>query len=618
MIGLFRRLNADGLVRQYISGAAIVIFVLLSAIGASKPLHLDNMDFPAVAEQTAQTGIPVYYHGEETPQGLGLYHPPLYIYLLAAWFRVFGSGEAQVRLFGMMCALLQGVIVLAILGTIFGKAAASRWAPWFWAMFLLNPYTIQTAAIADIDPTIYGPLICAALLATLRLSWRDGVWRTDAITAAEYGWVSFALLLCFWAKLTTIVLVLPFVFFLLITRLGIRRAAIAATAMTASALGGFLATYWLYGMITGLDVGYTFGFTWMSFVQRGSSARPGLMARIGDHITNLRGMVPFMVTWIGLVPWLSATAVLACCTFIYARLRSRRALHYGLALLLAFSSTLYYCAKVFTFGAAPFKYVFVYWGLIVTSLLFILDRDVLKNGHSISRGRRSRPLIKYASLVLLYVAGAAWAMKVVRDSLILDGLNGPYRFVVVYAPAVLLLAGIVLYDRVRAGILLTISALVLYCAFQLGIGISQSRVDYATTYDYGQTGFMDTVAYLKLNTRPDQVIVSMKDIGYRCRRRYFENYGALYGDEASATRMLALIGGGTATYAVFTEGRGQDQLLMNPRVQQWVLKNCVLVASFGNYRIYQLAAAVAAQRAAACASMPMPAGSAASTVQNTR
>src|ERR1700704_5416413 len=99
-------------VRGAISRGSVLLFLVLAAHQAATPLHLDNMDFPAVAEATAHSGKPVYYRGEENRLHSGLYPPPLYIYALAEWFRIFGSGPAQARMFGALCALLQGGIAL--------------------------------------------------------------------------------------------------------------------------------------------------------------------------------------------------------------------------------------------------------------------------------------------------------------------------------------------------------------------------------------------------------------------------------------------------------------------------------------------------------------------------
>src|SRR5579884_2597494 len=188
------------------SAAIIFVFIILFALTAWKPLHLDNVDFPAAAQKTAETGRPVYYRGENEAIAYALYHPPLYVYLLAAWMRFFGSTETAVRLFGMLCALLQGFIVLQIIRALFGPELWRRYVPWFWAVFLLNPYTVQTAGIADIDSTVYGPLLCLALLVVVRLDWDDGVWKENAPRPWAYFYVVLALTLCLWAKLTTVFL----------------------------------------------------------------------------------------------------------------------------------------------------------------------------------------------------------------------------------------------------------------------------------------------------------------------------------------------------------------------------------------------------------------------------
>lgn len=564
-----------------------LVFFLLFASGASKPLHLDNMDFPAVAAQTAITGVPIYYRGEDNPRHLGLYHPPLYIYSLAAWIKVFGFGETQVRMFGMVCAVLLGLITLELLYALLGRASIARWRHWFWLLFLLNPYTIQGASIADIDTTVYGPLLCGVLLAAVRMSWRDGVWREDSIRSREYAQVVLMLTLCLWAKLTTVLIVFPFIFLLLIPRMAIGRAARVTAAVVSAGIAGFLATYFIYGKLTGLDVNYTFAFLWMSFLVRGSSHTSGLAARFVDFENNARFMVPFMVRWTGLLPWLAAFWVM-CSAFMRAwRACDRRAAHFGLLILLALLTTGYYCGKVGTFGAAPFKYVFVFWGLeLSAAVLLTFSGPQLWD----SATTKDSPLSAHAILNVLTIGiplalGLVCTAIFVGDRLILVGAAGVYKWVVLI-PGLACLIGAAFRSRpLGRGFL--IAGFSAYCGLQLGVALWQSKVDYATTYDYGQTGFMDTVGFLRLNTSPDDVIVSMKDIGFRAHRRYYENYGALYGDDRSEQGLIQVIASGKVAYEVFTEGRGQDQLVVRPSLQKWIAEHCELVRSFGNYRIYK-------------------------------
>ena len=501
----------------YASGAVLFLFFLLFACSAGKPFYLDNVDFISAAERVAYTGLPTNYRGENNPPDTGLWYPPLYLYLLAAWIRLFSPAEAPVHMFGMVCAVAQGLAALGIVRTLFGPARTSWWAPLFWAAFLLHPYTIQTASIADIDSTILGPLLCATVLAILRISWRDGEWRTDEAGWWEYAWILLAMLLCLWSKLTTFLLIYPFTFLLLIARLGTKRAALATAALTGGSIAAFLATYYLFGALTGMDVNYTFRFAFWVFSVRGSSGAPGVLATLRDHWRNLQFMAPFMASWTGLLPWAAVCAALWTAGRKALGKDGRRFQHYALVLTLAMVTTVYYCAKLTTFGFAPFKYVYVYWGLILTAPLFLATDWGLRRQGWLAQARwpNRNFLMAACGLCLLYGAAAAWSVIKYRDSAMISRFTLPDRWAVPIVPAALLLAGLAFtrYRKLRLGLLAT--ALTLYCGIEFGVAAWQSKVPYSTTYDYGETGFLETVAFLRGNTGPDDVISSMKDIGYR-------------------------------------------------------------------------------------------------------
>lgn len=588
----------------YASVAVIFLFFVLFACSAGKPFYLDNVDFISAAERVAYTGLPIHYRGENNPADTGIWYPPLFLYLLAAWIRLFGPAEAPVHMFGMVCAVAQGLVVLWIIRTLFGRARTAWWTPFFWAVFLLHPYTIQAANITDIETTIHGPVLCAAVLSILRVSWRDGEWRTDAAGRRDYAWILLALVVCMWTKLTTFLLIYPFLFFLLWARLGVKRAALATVAIAAGSVALFLATYYLFGALTGLDVNYTFRFTLWVFSVRGSSGAPGVVSALRDHWQNLRFMAPFMVSWTGLLPWVAACAALWTAGRKAFGEDGRRFLHYALVLTLATITTVYYGAKVSTFGFAPFKYVYVYWGIILTAPLFLIT-----NWGVFAQRRISRRIILFAAAgsCVLYGVAAAWSVIHYRDSAMLSRFTLPGRWVVPLLPAAMFVAGLAFRRYRRASLGLLTAALTLYCGIEFGVASWQSKVPYSTTYDYGETGFVETVAFLQSNSGSDDIISSMKDIGYRTGRRYHENYQALYEGEPDAGLLRQAIGSGRIKYSVFTEDRGQDQLIVNPELREWVLKHCTLVRSFGNYRIYQLTRNLLEKREAECANTPAPA-----------
>jgi len=170
-----------------ICAIAILVFVFLAWLQAGKPLQLDNMDFPAVAAATADSGLPVYYRGEDNPQAVGLYHPPLYIYALAGWFKLFGAGPVAARMFDVLCAIVAGFVALRIVRDVFGPEAARKIAPAFFIVYLLNPFALQTFSIADIDTSIYVPLILSAVWAPMRFVFANAELRKTPIGWRDYG-----------------------------------------------------------------------------------------------------------------------------------------------------------------------------------------------------------------------------------------------------------------------------------------------------------------------------------------------------------------------------------------------------------------------------------------------
>jgi hypothetical protein len=575
---------AAGLKEQlplWCSGLVILLFILLFAGSAAKPLQLDNMEFPAMAKATAASGLPVYYKGEMEPRALGLYHPPLYIYLLAGWFRAFGYGEAQARLFGMVCTLIQGGVVLLMIRTLFGTSF--RWGPVFWGLFLLNPYTLQTAAVADIDPTIYGPLLCLVVLTTLRVSWRDGEWRTDAVTRLDYFWIGLALLLCLWSKLTTVLLVVPAVFLLLIARLGVRKAAAATALLAAASTAVFVATYYLYGAVTGLDINFTYRFTLFSFLERGSRGGTGLLGGLHDRVGNLAGTLSAVVAWTGGLPWLSGAAAVLIGLHAGLRKGDRRLLHYAIALGLGLLTTLYYCFQTGPYSLAPFKYTFVYWGLCLTAPLVLLSRHLQPDLTAIGGWAKGIGLVGF------FLAVAVWANFKVRDDVMMAGNFIGHRWVALL-PGVLFLGALAFAWLRKRGFGVPMLALALYAGLQFGSAVYQERAPYSTTYDYGQMGFADTVAFLKSSTGPDDVIAAGKDVGLSSGIRCYENSKILgpgpdSPDEADyQKRMLA----GRFAFMVFSEVRGTDHLENKPGFARWFLEHATLVRSIGHYRIYKV------------------------------
>ena len=151
-----------------------------------------------------------------------------------------------------------------------------------------NPFALQAFSIADIDTSIYVPLILLAVWAPLRFVFANAKLRTTPIGWRDYGLVILIFFLCFWAKLTT-TLSLPLIFgTTLSVRFGLWRSIGASLGITIASAALFILSYWIYGRATGLDISYTWRFLIQSVVSKSGAGGPPVsaFATLADHLLN--------------------------------------------------------------------------------------------------------------------------------------------------------------------------------------------------------------------------------------------------------------------------------------------------------------------------------------------
>ena len=559
-------------------GLTLLLAAILFGLGAAKPLNLDNAEFPPAAEATAKTWTPVYYRGEDMPRRAAVFHPPLYVYTLAAWVKAFGASPASFRYFGFACLLLAGAVAVLLVQETWGSWPGWRFHLWYWPLLLLNPYTLQTASIVDIDSSIYGPVLVLLLWGALRLG--------RCCSGPGAGWVLLAAGVCvaLWFKLTTALILWPAFWLLLRRRLGGWPALWRATLVFWGGALLFLATYAAFCRLLDLNFRFAFAFIAQSVFQRGAGSA-GLADWLSRHLSQAPGVAAQLVSWGGVLPWV----LLPVSTVLYG-LRARRRAAPGddpwfAILLVCLSTVAVYCLVTGVFGGAPFKYTFVFWPVVVAAAALQL---------SFAPFDKTAPAAKPALAgAAIFLAAAAASLAWWKDRLIVEGLAGAPALAMVAAPLLLLAAGCLMQATAgarRLGRLAVCAAALVSGGALLGTAIHQARADYSTTYDYGQGGFEDTAAFLRLHTSEDEILACMKDMGYATRRRYYETYAALYfPDPRWMNALVGHIASGRIRYAVFTEGHGQDQLAVNPALERWVRDNCRLVRAIGDYRVFELA-----------------------------
>jgi hypothetical protein len=573
---------------------SVALFLAMAAYQAGKPLHLDNAEFAPAAEAVADTGVPIYYRGEEIGRTIegenvrrqrrwsgaeldesqlsALYHPPLYVHALAGWFLLFGKGAFQARMLNAVGAVLMCWLVVRLSRRLLGpRSRAVDWA--VWPTVLLQAYTLQASGILDIDTSIYGPLLLAVAVAAVAAGRRQGA----RLECGELLLLGALVAVAMWAKLTTVWLLVAVIPLLLWPRLPFVRAVLAAAGAAAVGIVLFQSTFLTYCMVMDLDPRDTFHFLLASF-QRGGAVPP--------YAANFAATAPHVARWTGLLPW--AAAALALTPWFARGLSLERASRIQLRALVAVAllGCLYYMAQTRTFGNAPFKYILVFWPLVLLPSAILTGAAAAR---ALTSARTAAVGLSVAAGAL--GAGLLVAARVTRDEhLHLMGTTSGVALGMLALPAVVGLAAAARWAFRGSGVLaplLWLAAAALQTGFQAGVAVVQVRAPYSTDYDYGQMGLSEAIAYVRAHTGEHEVISSMKDIAYQARRPYIETYQPLYVSEERAKELIRSWEDGRVSLIVFTEGIGQDQAWVRPILAEWLARNAELVASPGHYRIYR-------------------------------
>lgn len=542
---------------KYFKIIIVSVFVLLVAVQAGKSFILDEIDFPIVSHATSLTARPIYYRGEQSPVHVGTYHPTLYINSLASFIKVFGYNEASVRFFGAVCTLITAYLLILILRQLTKKNPTAETL--LLGLFLLNPYTIANTTLPDIDSTVLPVVLLLFIYFALKylLQKRDMSNRVILILSCLFG-------LALWSKLTTPLIIPPLLAYLAyITSKDIKKSLLFTLKVTVLGAIAFVFTYFIYCKLLGLNTTYTYHFLLDSFTKGTSSDGP-----VTGAIKNLDNVRHF-VYWLTL-----PLVVLYSVSFIGVMLDNVKTEKNKIKKLLVMTSllvTVFYIALISPFGGF-FKYPFPVFGLMILTIIFFYDR-----------------YFKTVKINWLYALVATAFGFIIEKTLWGDKmfLNAkPFTGLMVLIAIVI--AGYVLIRFNPRNIAANLFVLLMFftIGFQFSISRIQATAPYPTKYHYGQMGLDQTTAYLRSNTDPNEVIWSMKDVGYYTNNKYVESYG-YYFDPALQTDLINLLHGSTVRYYVVTTGIGQDNIEYYTNIKQILEINAVREKQFGNFVIYK-------------------------------
>jgi hypothetical protein len=484
-------------------------FVFLATRGLHKPLVYDEVNFFFAGQAVAETGRPLANAGFLTHNGepgsqyqWALWHPPLYVYTLGLFLKLGGLSEASARWLGIVCGALTGILVYLLALAVLPRAPARMPLALLAAcLFWVNPLTVQSARLLDIDGTVL--LVLVTLLAFLAVR---------LVTSGQIRWLWLlmpALALALWAKLTT-----PFglVVALALYRLQQGKLVAALVEPLAVALGGgalFLGSWWAVSAWLGMPFEMPFEVLAAEFLDAAagsqSLAEPEALARVAGHV----------ILWAS--PYL--LVLFAWAGLLRARdyLTGGRAEPVDLVLLYGGGIFLLYLVKLAAnfpkYHITMMPFVAVGAAYLLSRLASCLDwRDVALGG--------------------LALAASGWYFFTSVGDRHLVMSPPPFFDPLVVKPAALLLglllAGAVLGRQQIArqvALLLALTAL----AWAGGVLEHQSAARGSTHYFYGLSGHVEMARFLdSLNDSAEQFYVGAKDVAFYSRNRNFIDLDVLW------------------------------------------------------------------------------------------
>lgn len=248
---------------------AALVFYLVNALHYGQlPLRIEENEWPPMAAAIIDHGKPVIAADEThrlrftspttTDQSpiIGAWHPPLYLYSVAASMLVLGDDASySLRIIGVAGWLLTCMLVLLVARRLERK----RWLQVGGAaviLLLIAPYTVQGSLFLDIDTQIYAPLILGYLYALLLF-----VERPERLTGRQLSLLVLLLTTVLWAKMTTAISLVVVTTVCWVWLRGWRRGGREMGIVLVGTAALFLCSYALWSHLAGIPFSYTFDVT---------------------------------------------------------------------------------------------------------------------------------------------------------------------------------------------------------------------------------------------------------------------------------------------------------------------------------------------------------------------
>ncbi len=502
--------------------ALALAFYCVNAVHyAKEPLRIEESEWPPMAKAIYETGKPVIESDQthrlrfvenrtvdHSPR-FGAWHPPLYLYTLAASMPILGTHSPyRLRLVGTVGLLLSILLLFVI-----AREITPRWrlvGGVAAILALVHPLAIQGSLFLDIDPSIYMPL---ALLA-IWLSIRYGK-RSEPLTLPQILGIASAIALVMWAKMTTSIDVLgALVIWWLLARRPLRQAILEAVSFVVAGLALFFSTYALWCAVTGIPFSYTFQVT---FIDKSN--------RLFSNWLFVEHAAHWHLRWFGAAVLLLALVYLV--DLVRSFIAERRLRPMDLPFLMGACILIQYILLSPTDGTYQGKYAFPALLMLLLPISWMLVREPMS--------RRSPA--HWALAAIIGLVAALLLPDLLTGLTSLEVGYGSWTFelrILAGVGAALLLAWWLGGQRGFAG-----GVIVVMAALLIAQAVHSYRANTSPMYPIPDTAeFNAAVNDLNQTLRKGDIVIAVKDLGYYVKGPVIDGEEAFVGGDRSLIRLI--------------------------------------------------------------------------------
>lgn len=524
----------------------IYIYFILPQLG--NLFVADETVFVKAAKSVSSGGGPLYEDkGREVTYAL--WHPALYINILALSFKLFGVNEVSARV----------VSVVFVLGALFLIIKMYRNNPVLLAsLFILNPFVIQNSLLLDIDNSILTFLIVLFIYSYLKID-------SDRYSHLLIMGLLFGIML--WSKFATSLVPIASILLFHSINGNIKKGIKNSAVVFAIGATFFALTWWAYTAFLNLSF-------WAPILRNLGhlSVSKGFILTVYTRLWSLRNLV-FWAT-----PFFIILGFLALRYRVKTYLITRKLEQIDFMALNALLILLLYGLVVDSRISQDFPKYFApmmpIFAILITDYVGTFSKNEIK--HFVSIG----------TVFLLYyffVAGDPLLSEQVlftsgsTNDILIPVLKTFVLYILPFFIGTMLIRGFSSAGWERS---MAISSVIALLTFSIHIGYVQSHAEYSTIFGYGEMGSKNVISYLNTNAKPTDIILSREDIAY------YSNVYTYYDVPENLGELMKLSGKVEISYIIIPQ-RGPFSRV-NPGLIEYIESEYYPVeGDFGSFRVYQ-------------------------------